>query len=205
MKLTDIQSDALGELGNIGAAHAATTLSQMLMTQIDMDVPEISIIDISECYRCIGEERAALVVFGIKGEVQGEGLIVLYMPQTSAIRLTNTMLGMTDMDREMNEMDQSAIIEIGNIMVSAFLDASAELLGVVMLPSPPSLCMDMAHAGIEAVIAEVAMKTNDVVIFKTNLTSDQYSIDGALMMFPDPDLITEILDLLEALTAQNPV
>lgn len=204
MKLTDIQSDALGELGNIGAAHAATTLSQMLMTQIDMDVPEISIIDIAECYRCIGEERAALVVFGIKGEVTGEGFIVLYMPQTSAIRLTNTMLGMTDMDREMNEMDQSAIIEIGNIMVSAFLDATAELLGIVMLPSPPSLCMDMAHAGIEAVIAEVAVKTNDVVIFKTNLTSDQYSIDGALLMFPDPDLIAEILGLLDALTAQTP-
>jgi len=65
--------------------------------------------------------------------------------------------------------------------------------------------MDMAHAGIEAVIAEVAVKTNDVVIFKTNLTSDQYSIDGALLMFPDPDLISEILGLLDALTAQTPV
>ena len=37
----------------------------------------------------------------------------------------------------MNEMDESAINEIGNIMVSAFLDGTAELLGIIMLPSPP--------------------------------------------------------------------
>jgi len=30
MKLSTVQADAMQELGNIGAAHAATTLSQML-------------------------------------------------------------------------------------------------------------------------------------------------------------------------------
>jgi chemotaxis protein CheC len=139
MQLTALQTDALGELGNIGAAHAATTLSQMLMSQIEMDIPEVSIVDISRFYSVIADECAALVVFQITGETHGQGYIVLYMPQKSAVCLTNTMLGMNDMDREINEMDQSALIEVGNIMVSAFLDATAELLGIVMLPSPPSV------------------------------------------------------------------
>lgn len=202
MKLTDIQADALEELGNIGAAHAATTLSQMLMSNIEMDVPAVDIIDIAQFYKTVGDEKVALVVFRIKGEVEGEGFVVMMMPLASAIRMTNTMLGMGDTEREINEMDESAIIEIGNIMVSAFLDATAGLLGIVMLPSPPSLCIDMGHAGLEALIAEVATETNDVVVFRTKLTAGQYAIDGTILMFLTPEMLGNLLGLLEALTTQ---
>lgn len=46
MELDPFQTDALRELGNIGAAHAATSLSQMLMSPIEMTVPELSLIHI---------------------------------------------------------------------------------------------------------------------------------------------------------------
>ncbi|WP_067051243.1 MULTISPECIES: chemotaxis protein CheC [Methanofollis] len=201
MQLTALQTDALGELGNIGAAHAATTLSQMLMSQIEMDVPAVSIIDISKFYSVIDDECAALVVFQITGEAHGQGYVVLYMPQKSAVCLTNTMLGMNDMDREINDMDQSALIEVGNIMVSAFLDATAELLGIVMLPSPPSLCVDMAHAGIQSILADVAQDTDEVVIFRTNLHNGQNEIEGTLLLFPDLTLLKNLVTLLESLTS----
>ena len=38
MKLSTVQADAMQELGNIGAAHAATTLSQMVGSTIEMNV-----------------------------------------------------------------------------------------------------------------------------------------------------------------------
>jgi len=44
MELTITQKDALQEMGNIGAAHAATALSTMLMTSIEMNVPEIYVV-----------------------------------------------------------------------------------------------------------------------------------------------------------------
>ncbi|WP_298666889.1 chemotaxis protein CheC [uncultured Methanofollis sp.] len=203
MQLTAVQTDALGELGNIGAAHAATTLSQMLMSQIEMDVPAVSIVDISQFYSVIDDQCGALVVFQITGETHGQGYVVLYMPQKSAVCLTNTMLGMNDMDREINDMDQSALIEVGNIMVSAFLDATAELLGIVMLPSPPSLCVDMAHAGIQSILAEVAQETDEVVIFRTNLHTGQNEIEGTLLLFPDQTLLADLVKLLESLTSPN--
>jgi len=65
------------------------------------------------------------------------GISIVSMPQETIIRLTNQMLGTPDDDREINEMDQSAAIEIGNIMISAFLDATAELLEIVMVAIPP--------------------------------------------------------------------
>ena len=94
----------------------------------------------------MGEESAAMVAFELQGDIPHGGYILFYITRESAVRMTNTMLGLTEINRPLSEMDESALLEVGNIMVSAFLDATAELLGFVMLPSPPSLTIDMAHA-----------------------------------------------------------
>ncbi len=199
-EITPVQADALRELGNIGAAHAATTLSTMLNSHIEMEVPEIHIIDIGKIHDYVGDDLAALVLFQIQGEVSGGGYLLLYVPKTSVIRLTNAMLGMTDLDRDLTEMDESAILEIGNIMVSAFLDGTAGLLDIIMLPSPPSLVIDMPHAAIESVLAsQEYADINEVVIFRTELKSDEHHITSALFLLPNEPMLDEIVSMLEKL------
>jgi chemotaxis protein CheC len=200
MKLTHIQRDALQELGNIGAAHAATTLSTMLSANISMSVPEIKVIDISEIYKYVGDEIAALVLFQVNGEVKHGGYLLLYIPKTSVIRLTNAMLGLTDVNRELDEMDESALLEVGNIMVSAFLDGTAELLNIIMLPSPPQLVIDMPHAAIESIIASQDTEDIDeIVLFKTALVSDAHNIQSSIFLFPNHPMLEDILRRLEEL------
>lgn len=201
MELDIYQTDALNELGNIGAAHAATTLSQMLMSPVGMTVPQVKVVDIADVYQYIGDEVSALVVFQIQGDLADGGYLVVSMPKGAVIQLTNQMLGTTDLDRDLTEMDQSAVIEIGNIMISAFLDATAELLGIIMLPSPPALAVDMAHAAFESIIAQMAADVNEVVIFSTELETDAPPVYGSIFLLPNPALLTEILRLLEELIA----
>jgi len=197
MKLSAVQSDAIQELGNIGAAHAATTLSQMLSSTVSMSVPAIKTIDLTELGNHLGEESAAMVVFELQGEIQHGGYIIFYITKESAIRLTNTMLGMTDMDREFTEMDQSALLEVGNIMVSAFLDATAELLGFIMLPSPPALSIDMAHAAMESLIAQLGEEVDEVLLFSTELICEEHKIDSDIIMLPEISTLRRITELLE--------
>jgi chemotaxis protein CheC len=200
MKLTHVQADALQELGNIGAAHAATTLSTMLSANISMSVPEIKVIDISEIYKYVGDEIAALVLFQVNGEVRPGGYLLLYIPKSSVIRLTNAMLGLTDMDRELDEMDKSALLEVGNIMVSAFLDGTAELLNIIMLPSPPQLVIDMPHAAIESIIAsQESEDIDEIVLFKTALVSDAHNIQSSIFLFPNHPMLEDIIRRLEEL------
>jgi chemotaxis protein CheC len=200
MKLTHVQTDALQELGNIGAAHAATTLSTMLSANISMSVPEIKVIDISEIYKYVGDEIAALVLFQVNGEVRPGGYLLLYIPKSSVIRLTNAMLGLTDMDRELDEMDRSALLEVGNIMVSAFLDGTAELLNIIMLPSPPQLVIDMPHAAIESIIAsQESEDIDEIVLFKTALVSDAHNIQSSIFLFPNHPMLEDIIRRLEEL------
>jgi chemotaxis protein CheC len=189
--------DELKELGNIGASHAANSLSQMLMSPVDMTVPEVSLIDIAEISDYLRDEIAAIVIFEIQGEISPGGYVGLYMPKESAIRLTNTMLGSTEMDRAFNEMDESALLEVGNIMISQFLDATATLLGIVMIPSPPDIAIDMAHAVFETIISQVATDINSIIVFKTDLRSTEHEIQGAILFMPDYTTLNEILTLLE--------
>jgi chemotaxis protein CheC len=191
--------DAIQELGNIGAAHAATTLSQMLMSQVEMSIPEIRFIDVSRLGNYLGEESAALVVFELQGEIQHGGYIIFYISLSSAVKLTNTMLGLTEIDRPLNEMDQSALLEIGNIMASAFLDATAELLGFVMLPSPPALTIDMAHAAMQSLIAQMNEEIDEVMLFSTELVCEEHKIDSDIIIMPEISTLYRIVGLLENL------
>ena len=197
MELNAKQLDAMKELGNIGASHAATSLSTMLMCEIDMTVPEAMVVDISSISDYFGDEISALVVFEIQGELHPGGYVVLHLPKSSAIKLTNTMLGSNDEEREFNEMDESALLEVGNIMVSQFLDATATLLGIVMLPSPPAIAIDMAHAAFANVVSMIAGDINEIILFRTELTSKMHDIESTIVMLPYDDTLGQILDLLD--------
>ena len=197
MKLSAVQADAIQELGNIGAAHAATTLSQMLGSTIEMSVPAIKVVDLSQLGQYMGEESAAMVAFELQGDIPHGGYILFYITRESAVRMTNTMLGQTEINRPLSEMDESALLEVGNIMVSAFLDATAELLGFVMLPSPPALTIDMAHAAMESLIAQMQEETNEVLLFSTELVCEEYKVDSDIIMMPERSTLMRIIELLE--------
>jgi chemotaxis protein CheY-P-specific phosphatase CheC len=204
MNLTSEQMDALQELGNIGAAHAATTLSTMLNTSIEMNVPEISVIDLSRIHEYISDEIAAMVLFRIDGELSPGGYLLLHVPVESAIRLVNVMLGEHDMNRAMNEMDRSALLEIGNIMVSAFLDATAGLLNTVMIPSPPDLVIDMPHAALQVIItSQLEENGNNVVLFRTELKSSEYALASNLLLLPNPPVLKDMIHKLERLLSNT--
>ncbi len=197
MKLSTIQADAIQELGNIGAAHAATTLSLMLGSTIEMSVPAIKVVDLAQLGNYMGEESAAMVAFELQGDIAHGGFVLFYITRESAIRMTNTMLGTTETNRPLSEMDESALLEVGNIMVSAFLDATAELLGFVMLPSPPALTIDMAHAAMQSLIAQMQEDTNEVLLFSTELVCAEYKIDSDIIMMPERSTLERIITLLE--------
>jgi len=197
MKLSAVQADAIQELGNIGAAHAATALSQMLGSTIEMSVPAINVVDLSQLGQYMGEESAAMVAFELQGDIPHGGYILFYITRESAGRMTNTMSGQTEINRPLSEMDKSALLEIGTIMVSAFLDATAELLGFVMLPSPPSLTIDMAHAAMQSLIAQMQEETDEVLLFSTELVCKEYKVDSDIIIMPERSTLIRMVELLE--------
>ncbi|MDD1690197.1 MAG: chemotaxis protein CheC [Methanoregula sp.] len=205
MDFTSKQMDALQEMANIGAAHSATTLSQMLDTQIGMNVPDITIVDIGKVGEFITDELTTMIIFELQGDIPHGGFLVLHFPRDSAIRTAGIMQGSAGAVHTFDEMDQSTIIEVGNIMISSFLSATSDLLGFNMLPSPPVLVVDMAHAAITSLVAQMTIDVDDVILFQVRLSSEEYDIAGNILIFLEISTLRKVEARLEEMIRSPPV
>jgi chemotaxis protein CheC len=141
------QLDALREVANIGAGHAATALSTMTGGTIMISVPTINIARLEEVPPQISapEEPVAAVLMNMLGDLTGRTLLVF--PKPTAVRLSELMLRRPQgSSRDLGELEQSAIKEAGNILSGAYMNALSDFMGLMLLPSPPSLAIDMSAA-----------------------------------------------------------
>ena len=132
--------DALKEVANIGAGHAATALSLMTGARIMIEVPTVSVAPLDELIPGIADENSQIVsvMMDMNGSLKGHTLLAL--PLTTGRRLADLMLrrerrpgGTLDM------LEESALKEAGNILGGAYMTALSEFLGMTLMPSPPRL------------------------------------------------------------------
>lgn len=98
------------------------------------------------------------------------------------------------------EMEESALMETGNILASAFCDATADFLHFSLVPSPPSFAFDMVGAMIEYALIEPfrPRETEHVILFECAFQdSEERDFFGYLLFFPHPSTLQWILSLLE--------
>src|SRR5919112_3849642 len=116
--LKAIQIDALREVANIGAGHAATALSQMVGRTIMISVPTINVARLEDMPPQVTapDEPVAAVLMHMLGDLTGRTLLVF--PRHTAIRLAAMLLRRESSGDEFTEMEQSAIKEAGNILSS---------------------------------------------------------------------------------------
>ena len=145
--LTALELDALREIANIGAGHAATALSTMTGDTIMISVPMLNVAPLEDAVGRIAapEEPVAAVLMHMLGDLTGRTLLVF--PQRVAIRLAELMLHRpAGSSNELGALEQSAIKEAGNILSGAYVNALSDFMGLMLLPSPPSLAVDMSTA-----------------------------------------------------------
>ncbi|MBA7517140.1 hypothetical protein ES705_09193 [subsurface metagenome] len=98
-------------------------------------------------------------------------------------------------------MEESALMEMGNILASAFCDSIADFLQFSLLPSPPSFSFDTVGAMMENVImvmAEAQVTTERIILFKCDLKEEtEDGIYGYIILFPCHESLKGILSSLE--------
>src|SRR6266850_1037744 len=146
-ELQQLQLDALREVANIGAGHAATALSQMTNMTVMISVPKVNVLRLEEVPDLLGkpDDVIACVLMHMLGDLTGRTLVIF--PEPSARMLCDILLrrppGSTT---AFLEMEQSGIKEAGNILTSAYMTALSDFMGMMLLPSVPSLVVDLSGA-----------------------------------------------------------
>src|ERR1041385_2212676 len=129
-KLDELSLSALKEVGNIGAGNAMTALATMLEQSVDMSVPRVGLIPLSEFALMTGGPETISV--GVYMPVDGDapGHVAFLWPEASALRLSEQLMGLPLGSTEaLDEIACSALIEIGNILASSYLVAIGEMTG----------------------------------------------------------------------------
>jgi chemotaxis protein CheC len=191
-----MQIDALREIGNVGAGNAATALAQMINSKIDMSVPKVNILPFTEVADIFGGPD--LHVVGIYLQVSGSApcniLFILRIEQ--ALMLVDMLIGKAPGEstiEEINDMDISAMMELGNIIAATYLNALSMFTQIQFIPSVPALGIDMAGALMDAVLAQFGEVADHVLVLETEFKKDDQEVVGEFLLLPEPGSLNTIL------------
>jgi len=196
-ELSYFERDVLKEIGNIGAGHAATALSQLLAEKINMSVPAVTIMPLDRVSDLLGGPEE--LVIGIYMRVFGAApskIIFVFKREDALIlvdKLTRNKIGET---KEIGEFEESALKEISNIMTGAYLYALIQLTGFTLLPSVPAFACDMAGAILNSALLDCAVIGDHALIIETQFSITERQINGHFFLVPEPGALKTILNAL---------
>lgn len=195
-QVTENYYDVLRELGNIGAGNAITALSQMLQCKVDMQVPQVRLLEFSEVGEMIGGEEQIMagVFLGVKGDITGS---MMFMVEEESARhlIAKMTMGMLPPGSEFEEMGLSAMKEMGNIITGAYLNSLSTMTNLNISPTPPALTVDMAGAILSVPAIQFGVYGDKILLIQSQF-NDDVQLDGYFIMIPDLESYAKILTAL---------
>lgn len=194
LKLNDLQKDALKEVGNIGAGHAATALSQLLNAKVNLSEPRIDIIKFRDLASRVGHEDrmvAALHMY-IRGESPGQ--IVVLFDRDQAVDFVSTFLKRVIGDIQIfDSISDSTLKEIGNIIAGSYLSAINDLTGQNVLPSVPTLSYGTVQAAFRTLMS--ILPDQDVFLIESSFLGKEKAVAGQFILIPETGSIGPLLSV----------
>ncbi len=185
-ELNALEIDTLREIGSIGTGNAATALSSMLNREVHITYPEVRIMGYNEAIEWIGGPEAitAGVLVGISGQMNG--IMLSVQPLEFVNLVLGAMLNRELVDySELGELENSALIEIGNIMISTFINALSGLADISVELTVPSFTVDMQGAILAVPMAEFGGHTDYLMTIGANFMVDGDQVPCRLLLSPD--------------------
>jgi len=208
MEYTDfspLHLDAIREVVNIGAGNAATALSDMLAQPVDMGVPRVELVSIYEVSEHFGSPEDFVAAVYTHAEGAFPCNLIFIQDEEAAQGMVDAMF-ISRMDTDgrdfPQEMRDSALSELGNIILSSFLNAVSRMIGSDSLSiSVPGVAHDMLGAILEFVASIFAQSGELALLVNTTLKLEQEGADikGNIMMVPDPGALEILLSKLGVL------
>ncbi len=202
-KITSLHLDVLKEIGNIGAAHAATALSDLLGKKIDMRVPKVEMVTFNEMMELAGGAETVVVGIFLRIEGDAEGSMFFILPIQQANRFIQHLINDDNFDFNRNpisELGLSAMQEMGNILSGSYLSALSDFTGLKIYPTVPGLSVDMFGAIISIGLIEISEVSDNVIVINTSIFEDGFEnskeVRGHFFLLPDPESFESIFKAL---------
>ncbi|WP_027399713.1 chemotaxis protein CheC [Anaerovorax odorimutans] len=196
-ELNFTQIDVLREIGNIGSGNAATALSGVVNKRINMSVTDVKILDYNDAMDMVGgpELIVAGVIVKLSGDMEG---IMLYLGKLEFINMVLESISLDPVESydELSELELSSVTEIGNILISSYMNAIASLADINIKLSVPAIAVNMAGAILSVPMVEYSYTANKIMIIDANFMFDGKEICSDLILVPDINSLSFLLKKL---------
>lgn len=201
--ITSLHLDVLKEIGNIGAAHAATSLSMLLNKKIDMHVPKVEMVSFNDMMELVGGPDNVVVGIYLRIEGDATGSMFFILPVEQANRFIQRLIQDETFDfgkAPVAEIGMSAMQEMGNILSGSYLSAFSDFTGLKIYPTVPGLSVDMFGAIISTGLIELSHVSDHVIVINTSILEEgiepNESVKGHFFLLPEPSSFTAIFNAL---------
>ena len=176
--------DVLKEIGNIGAGNATTAIANMLGMKIDMNVPNVKLMEVSKLGTAVGAEDETIVgiFLEVMNDIEGSMMFLVDIP--SARYLVNKLM-----------MEDVPLKEIGNIIAGSYLSALSSMTNLVISPSVPYIAVDMAASILSVPAIEFGQFGDNALLIQTEICAD-VAINGYFILMPEQGSYEKILTSL---------
>ena len=196
-EMNELEIDILKEIGSIGGGNAATALSSMMNAKVNMSLPKVEILDFNEALANVGdpEEVVAAILVEMSGELGGIMLFILTKEFSDEILLR--MLGKTKEDFfELEEIDSSVLMEIGNIVISSYITAMASLVNMSVELSVPQLAVNMLGGIMSVPIALMGQHSDRIMMITGKFKIDGKALNSNMLLLPDVESLNVLMKKL---------
>lgn len=180
--------EMLGIIAKHGSTRAATALGAFSGEALTTGAAAARMLALSDVHALGGDPEAAVVgvYIGMDGDLAGSVLATFTLTDA---RLLLSALMLEPEDDAFDELALSAIGEAGNIIVSAFLAALEPLCGLVVVPTPPVVVVEMRGAILLSAVLPVVDAGGEVLLIDAEIVPAQEATTAACEIFflPTPD------------------
>lgn len=192
----DDQADLgiLQEVGNIGAGHAATSLSTVLQQDVSIDLPRICSVPthLVAKYYDKGDSPTTAVLMQLQREYECDILLMFDLSEAKKIAALMTMAPSVE---ELDElMEESAIQELANIVIGSFLTAISDFTGVQLIPTPPLRVVDSFNSILDNMLVKQSMIAERALVFDACFKREGTDAKSILIIFPSASLKAILLE-----------
>jgi len=187
--------------------HAGEALAEMSGHGVTIVSPCVKRCSASAVLEMAGgaEQIVVAVYIGIQGPLSGHALLML--PPEGAHRLAQLLLmafgeqtEVGDDPLSFDDMELSALGEVGNVTISAFLNEIAVHLTEPVVPTPPQAVVEMAGAILDGVLMDLVTESEHILAAETTFREGDVEVEGMLLVLPRP---APLLVLMNALAAEH--
>ena len=192
-----IRLDAFREINSMSAGNAATSLSAMLGTRVDITVPNILVEPLENVPELLGgpDKTVVVVSFLVRGQVSGSILLVLSC--TESLKLANVLTNQNvTRIEDLDEMGRSALKEFGNIITGSYMRVFAEELKLSISHTTPEFSCDRIGAIFDEILAHLTFETGYAVIVESEYIVKEGAYGGHIVFLLAPKALNVIIAAL---------